>query len=68
MGQVEVEIEFFLDPAVEGFNNWVTELLTGQLSLTPASRSIKGAFQGVTIPHRNEDGQRGQQLHRRGTV
>ena len=25
-----------------------TELLTGQFSLTPASRSIKGAFQGVT--------------------
>ena len=24
-----------------------TELLTGQFSLTPASRSIKGAFQGV---------------------
>lgn len=25
-----------------------TELLTGQFSLTPVSRSIKGAFQGVT--------------------
>ena len=23
MGQIEVKIEFFLDPAVKGFNNWV---------------------------------------------
>lgn len=24
MGQIEVKIEFFLDPAVKGFNNWVS--------------------------------------------
>ena len=34
-----------------------TELLTGQFSLTPASRSIKGAFQGVTPSFHLSDNQ-----------